>query len=69
MKQHEIDKIINKIALKHDMCFTELEKTLLESAVLRGAMHIADKNTAILNKWEEKYFKKLGNNSYKRGDK
>ncbi len=33
-----VEAIVNKIESKQDFCFTNLERTLLEIAVLEGAM-------------------------------
>ena len=37
-----VEKIVNEMELKEDMCFTTLERTLLEIAVLKGALAVLD---------------------------
>ena len=41
-KTVNVEKIVNEMEAKEDLCFTSLERTLLEIAVLKGALATLD---------------------------
>ena len=47
-------KIVDDMSVRHDMYFTELERTLLETAVLHGAMAMLDNERAVMKELREK---------------
>ena len=53
------EKIVDEISNNHEMCFSRLERALLESAVLRGAIAQHDKGTKRLDELTEMVDKSL----------
>lgn len=50
----DCEKIAEEIAFKHDLALTALDRTILEVAVLKGAMAMLDNEKQVMKELREK---------------